>query len=123
MSVNTKLDLRHDSAMVSLIGDIKTSMLGYMEIAHPEYTAADVDHCVVILEEYLTTLGSAADPSSGLDIVKKTVLKLNDLNEKSGGQLIETDQREMIAELIINAGFKKGFNTQEEDITEEWREW
>lgn len=58
-----------------------------------------------------------------MKIVKKTVLALNALNEKCEYELIETEQREDIAEIIILAGYLKGFNDRDDDITEEWREW
>jgi len=37
--------------------------------------------------------------------------------------MIETEQREDLAEIIILAGNLKGFNSKDEDITEEWRDW
>ena len=54
---------------------------------------------------------------------KKTVILLNEINEKCEYELIETEQREDIAEIIILSGSLKGFNTRDDDITEEWREW
>ena len=55
--------------------------------------------------------------------MKATVLKLNKLNEKAGYELIETDQREDICKYIIRAGALLGFNGEDEDVTEEWRDW
>jgi hypothetical protein len=55
-------------------------------------------------------------------IVKSTVLKLNALNEKCDLSLIETNEREQITEIII-ASHKMKYNSLNEDITEEWREW
>lgn len=60
---------------------------------------------------------------NGMKSVKNVVLGLNDLNEKCGHELIETDQREQIADIIILAGHLKNYNTRNEDITEDWREW
>jgi hypothetical protein len=59
----------------------------------------------------------------GMQIVKITVLKLNELNKNSGWELIETEEREAIAAIIIAVGHNKGYNSMAEDITEEWREW
>jgi hypothetical protein len=56
-------------------------------------------------------------------IVKSTVLKLNALNEKCDLSLIETNEREQITEIIILASHKMKYNSLNEDITEEWREW
>lgn len=58
-----------------------------------------------------------------MKIVKSTIEKLNILNGKCEGSLIETTEREQICEIIISASAKKGYNTIEEDITEAWREW
>ncbi|WP_167356145.1 hypothetical protein [Chryseobacterium jejuense] len=58
-----------------------------------------------------------------MEIVKSTVLKLNNLNEKCDYSLIETNEREQIAEIIILAGYEMGYNASDEDGTEEWREW
>jgi hypothetical protein len=68
-------------------------------------------------------MGGAASKDEGMAIVQKTVLSLNKLNESTGESLIETDQREDIANIIILAGSLKGFNERREDITETWREW
>lgn len=37
---------------------------------------------------------AAADRAAGLELVRDAALALNELNERCGGQLIETDQRE-----------------------------
>ena len=58
-----------------------------------------------------------------MKVVEKTVLALNELNEPCDEELIETGQREDIAEIIILAGNLTGYNSLDEDITEEWREW
>ena len=58
-----------------------------------------------------------------MKVVEKTVLALNELNEPCDKELIETGQREDIAEIIILAGNLTGYNSLDEDITGEWREW
>jgi hypothetical protein len=56
--------------------------------------------------------------------VKKSVLSLNALNEECDGGLIETDQREELAKLIILAARHAGLESSaDDDITYEWREW
>ena len=76
-----------------------------------------------IISDYLSQMDKTDNKVSAMKIVEQTVLSLNDLNEKCEYEIIETDQREDIAEIIILAGSLKGFNSREEDITEEWREW
>jgi hypothetical protein len=54
--------------------------------------------------------------------VKDLVLKLNALNDRCQGSLIETDQREDICELI-ESSLTQASIPFEGDVTEEWREW
>lgn len=50
-------------------------------------------------------------------------MKLNALNERCDGELIGTDQREYICEIIIRIGYLRGFNDENEDVTEALRDW
>jgi hypothetical protein len=107
----------------SLRDSITGGMLDYMSDADVTFTKEDVDECRRILEEHLECLAKVQDRDSAMVCVKTTVLRLNALNEKAGGELIETDQREGICEYIIKAGALLDFNGEDEDVTEEWREW
>lgn len=88
------------------------------------YTDRDILQCNEILEAYLASLGGAERKTRKFieDAVKNIVLKLNELNQKCEGSIIETDQREDICQIILVAARRAGLET-EEDITEEWREW
>ena len=105
------------------IASLKRSMTDYMKSAHPNYTEKDIEKCVQILTEYNIEMLNSKSKEDGMQIVKATVLKLNELNENSGEELIETGEREAIATIIITVGHNKGYNSEDEDITEEWREW
>jgi len=105
------------------IASLKKSMTDYMNSAHPDYTEKDIERCVQILTEYNAEMSNSKSKEDGMQIVKAAVLKLNELNKKSGEELIETEEREAIAAIIITAGHNKGYNSEDEDITEEWREW
>lgn len=105
-------------------------MLSYMEREEgedefDEYSKEHINRCASILDKYLS---SVLDPSIHgksdgiMEAVKRVVLELNDLNEQCGHSLIETDQREDICELIIDAASLAGLDGND-DITEEWREW
>lgn len=108
---------------IQQIENLKKSMIEYMKSAHPSYTEKDVEQCENILTEYIQSIDKTNNKKDGLQVVKMTVIKLNELNEKCDFQLIETGEREQIAEIIISTGNLKGYNTLNEDITEEWREW
>jgi hypothetical protein len=105
------------------IESLKTGMIEYIEPGETEYTEKDVEKCIKLIDNFLTELQQTETKDSGMKLVEKVVLKLNKLNEKCEFELIETDQREQIADIIILAGNLKGFNERNEDITEEWREW
>lgn len=105
------------------IASLKRSMTDYMKSAHPSYTEKDIEKCVQILSEYNIEMENSKSKQAGMEIVKATVFKLNELNENSGEELIETGEREAIAAIIITVGHNKGYNSEDEDITEEWREW
>lgn len=80
--------------------------------------------CMTILHAYLAEIDQAEDTPAGMQVVKVAVLKLNDLNERCEYELIETDQREEIWELMQTAFLEKAFAIPESgDITEEWRDW
>jgi hypothetical protein len=97
------------------------------------YTQADVDDCEKLLQEYLDSIqqsdGDGADIMKAVEVV---VCALNDLNNRCNGGLIETGQREDIAEFIDAVIEAKGIdidaladshNRGERDLTENWREW
>jgi glutamyl/glutaminyl-tRNA synthetase len=107
----------------SKIANLQKSMIDYMNTANPSYTEKDVKLCVDILNKYLINMAETNSKEQGMQTVASTVSQLNDLNEDCDAELIETGERERIAEIIILAGSQKGYNTPDEDITEAWREW
>lgn len=118
---NTKLT--GDKETNQLIIDLKKSMEDYMAVSKPSYSQKDIDECISILSEYTTNILKTHSREEAMLIVKSTVLKLNALNELCDLSLIETNEREQITEIIILASHKMKYNSLNEDITEEWREW
>ena len=98
-------------------------MIEYMKSARPLHTEKDIKKCESILIDFIQKIDKTNSKEEGLAVVKTAVKKLNELNEKNDFQLIETDEREKIAKIIISMGNKKGYNALDEDITEKWREW
>jgi len=105
------------------IGSLKKSMVDYMEKSQTLYTIKDIEECERILTAYILAMDETKNKSDGMAIVKTTIIKLNNLNERCNAQLIETSEREQIASIIIGVGNKKGYNSLDEDITEYWRLW
>ena len=114
--------------------DIIRTMVEYMnrELDEDEdedvdcgYTQSDIDECCKILDNYIDDLISLnGNADRIMNCVEKVVLALNVLSE-SVPSLIETEQRELIAEFIHDAAVEAGLPEPDkhEDITEEWREW
>lgn len=124
---------------VELKHEILDGMRSYREDlaqdgADAGYGEAEIDECERILERFLASLRNAvADgervPSrAALDrsaraAVEQTVRALNALNARCRYNLIETDQREGLCELIRGALAEIGALRGEDDPTEAWREW
>ncbi|WP_420458191.1 hypothetical protein [Neolewinella sp.] len=107
--------------MSDLLSELERTMREYLPNA--EYTDVHVDRCLTLLRQYATNMNTAADRKEGMEYVEHTVLQLNALDNGTDNTLIETGERELIAEFIITQGHRRGFNSLDEDITEEYREW
>lgn len=117
------MDLSNHPELMSIRDSVFTGMLAFMDEGDVSYARKHVELCARILDDHLIAVSAARTPESATECVRKTVIKLNELNDRVGGELIETDQRDQICELIISAGAILGFNGKDEDVTEEWREW
>lgn len=118
-----EMNLKENAEIIKTSESLKTGMIEYIEPGETEYTESDVEKCMTLINNFLDELSKSESKENGMISVKNVVLGLNDLNEKCEHELIETDQREQIADIIILAGHLKGYNDRNEDITEDWREW
>ena len=84
-----------------------------------------IKKCEKLLLKYLDELDQMKEPTNAVILkhVKNVVLALNRLNEDTEYELIETEEREAIAEIIQNAAIVCGLQDPSDDITEEWRDW
>ncbi|MDY8094497.1 hypothetical protein UY456_15975 [Paenibacillus polymyxa] len=82
--------------------------------------------CDKVLDNYLNQLillQETKHPESIMKAVEEIVITFNELNEKND-YFIETMEREELAEFIDKAARPAGLEIEEDqDITEEWREW
>lgn len=116
---------------VELKSEILDGMRSYMEDLAQDgvdagYNAGDIDQCERIIDRFLDAIAEATesgDRAAARASVRHAVLALNALNAHCGYNLIETDQREGLCELIQGAASEAGAVAGEEDITEAWREW
>jgi hypothetical protein len=92
-----------------------------------QYTEANCLRAKSIMDELITeliTIGEAASTDAKIEAIKNAVLKYNDLSEDVP-DLIETGEREDLAEVINSLAVSIGIDLEEfdNDITQEWREW
>ena len=105
---------------------VVSAMLDYMsEDEDCGYSKRDVKKCERILLKYLDKLSKLKTPTDEviMEQVKRVVLDLNKLNDKTDYCLIETDARESIWQIIQDSAVECGLSPSVEDVTEEWREW
>ncbi|MGL1885085.1 MAG: hypothetical protein OCD76_01125 [Reichenbachiella sp.] len=117
------VDQRFNPEIIEISARLKEGMIDFISPGETSYTEEDVEKCMSLISNYIKDLGNADSEDECWKIVENAVLSLNELNENCEFELIETDQREDIAEIMTLAGSLKGLNLREDDITEEWREW
>ena len=120
---NQKMSLKENSEIKEISKRLRHGMIDFIEPGKTSYTENDVKKCMDIISKYLREIEITDSKEKAMKIVEKAVLSLNELNKNCKYELIETDQREDIVEIIILAGNLKGFNSRNNDITEDWREW
>ena len=102
---------------------IGNSRLSHLDMENPTYSEEHVDRCREILVSYAEDIDQTTDKGSSTELVRATVLKLNQLNYDTGHYLIDEEQREFICGFLSKAGSLKGVNAPNEDVSEVWREW
>jgi hypothetical protein len=112
-----------DQRLAELLTRLVEGMREYMKDRDVGYTPSEIAECASILEDHATSVRDAPDQRVALEHVRATVMRLNSLNERCGGGLIETDQREDICAFVARVGYLRGFNQENEDVTEPWRDW
>lgn len=89
------------------------------------YSQAEVDECARIVDDLLTSLHEVrGHEPEVLKVVRATVDRLNELNERCDCALIDATQRDELCDLINAAARDAGLRSSpHDDITETWREW
>lgn len=117
------MNLKVNADINRLCNSVKAGMIEFIEPGETAYTVTHVHTCMKLIDDFLISFSAADSKKKAMPFVKKVVIALNELNESCDHELIETDQREQLADIIILAGYLKGYNKRTEDITEDWREW
>lgn len=116
------MSLNKDPQIITIKERLREGMIDFIS-EDTAYSEEDVKQVMRILDNYLEEQNNTQSKEESLSLVKTTVEALNDLNEKAEFELIETEQREDICEIIIRAGYLRGFNDEDDDVTGEWRDW
>ena len=98
--------------------NVVAAMFDYMsEDEDCGYSKKDVQKCESLLLNYLEAICKLENPTDALIMaqVKKLVLALNKLNEKTDYCLIETDVREEIWQIIQDSAVECGLTDPSED--------
>lgn len=115
--------------------EVTAPMLAYYRSWSAEgegsYTEKHIQKCADLLDAYAAELAAIEAPAGAkrdkkiMSAVKKVVLALNKLNEKTDYELLETDERESICVLIHDAAVGAGLSVlpEDDDVTGEWREF
>ena len=115
--------------------EVTAPMLAYYRSWSAEgeggYTEKHIQKCADHLDAYAAEIAAIDAPAGAkrdkkiMSAVKKVVLALNKLNEKTDYELLETDERESICVLITDAAVQAGLTElpEDDDVTGEWREF
>jgi hypothetical protein len=115
--------------------EVTAPMLAYYRSWSAEgeggYTEKHIQKCADHLDAYAAEIAAIDVPAGAkrdkkiMSAVKKVVLALNKLNEKTDYELLETDERESICVLITDAAVQAGLTElpEDDDVTGEWREF
>ena len=74
-----------------------------------------VDRCVAGYFTSLKALPEPAPKDAILEEIKTLFLELDQLNQTAGGSLLETDERELLVPLVIDAATVSGLDAAEFD--------
>lgn len=113
-----------EDKLSSIKKNLLFSMLDYIADSEEQhgYTQVDVDK---LIDNFIFQLQKIQNPTEDIvmEKVQQFVLTLNNLNTLSDGNLIETNQRELLCDLIFIAVKNTGIQVPNTDFTEQWREW
>ena len=111
-----------------IISEIIDEMLDFLADEGEEnagFCKSDVRECKEILFDYINFLANIEEPCDEeiLSEMENTLNSLDELNENTGGALIEAVGKEIILEIIADASEECGLKTGGEEIIEAWHEW
>ena len=111
----------------ALVSNMKNYIDIFIEDGEEEpYSPSDAEECGLIIDNYIAYLFAQKRTDEEIIAqVETTVKELNMLNEKCDHSLIETDEREQLCAIIIEAArlCDYQFPIDDDDITFEWRDW
>ena len=88
------------------------------------YSEEAVEECGTVLYQLSQHfVAQTHQRETAVSLIRQAVLNLNQLNALNNHSLIETEEREVIVSLIMDLLSSHDIETDESDVTEQWREW
>ena len=119
-----------------LTDEVLTPMRNYLKICldvcgETDFSDRHIEKCADLMREYGKTLSNLTVPQGAvrdkkiMAAVKKLVLALNKLNEKTDYAMLETEERDSICVLVQEFAVACGLTDipEDDDVTGEWREF
>lgn len=119
-----------------LAEEVVAPMQSYLEICREDggetdFSEKHIAKCAELMRVYAETLSKLTEPQGSsrdkkiMAAVKKLILSLNKLNEKTDYAMLETDERENICALVQDMAVACGLSDlpDDDDVTGEWREF
>lgn len=117
-----------------LTEEVVAPIQSYLEICREDggevdFSEKHIAECAELMRTYAATLTELTVPQGAardkkiMAAVKKLILALNKLNEKTDYAMLETDERENICVLVQDFAVACGLADIPDDVTGEWREF
>lgn len=119
-----------------LAEEVVAPMQSYLEICREDggetdFSEKHIAKCAELMRGYAETLTKLTEPHGAardkkiMAAVKKLILALNKLNEKTDYAMLETDERENICVLVQDFAIACGLTDipEDDDVTGQWRDF
>ena len=118
-----------------LTDEVIVPMQNYLSICledgEADFSEKHISKCADVMRDYAKTLSEMTLPKGAardkkiMAAVKKLILSLNKLNEKTDYAMLETEERDNICVLVQDFAIACGLVAlpEDDDITGEWREF
>ena len=115
------MTIKENERIQATLQSLRTTLVEMQ--THAPFDKSHIDKLTNLLDDYLTELEQVSTKDDALKLVERTVNAINTVNEDANEEMIETMEREDIAEVINYACVLKGYAAEDDDLTEDYRDW